>query len=72
VKNQNLDCLLAILTNHGPSLRTEEILKYAKKYPELCKGCSSGTEIILAGKTLVKQNKISRNVARGGFVWTIL
>lgn len=70
--DRNLECLITILRDHGRKLSTQQILEAVKQYPELCKGCSSGTEIIAAGLILKDQGKIERKVTKGGFLWILL
>ena len=69
--NQNQRCLITILTDHDRPLTTSEILDATQKHPELCQGCSSGSEVISAGMALMAAGKVTRQVAKGGFVWSL-
>lgn len=68
--NKSKECILKILAENSSSLSTQEILDNAKNFPELCTGCRSGTNVINAAMKLLKEGKISRKIAKGGFRWS--
>jgi len=70
--NRDQRCLITILEDHGGQLTTSQILELTGQYPDLCQGCSSGSQIISAGISLVQLGKIKREVAKGGFVWILI
>ena len=67
----NLACVLAILREKSPA-STKEILAMRDLFPKLCAGCSSGGDVILAGKELEEQGIIEKKWSAGGFVWTLV
>jgi len=69
--NKNQQCLITILRDHGDNLTTAEIVRLASQYPDLCRGCSSGSAVISAGMILHEEGKIERKIAKGGFRWSL-
>ena len=41
-------------------------------FPKLCAGCSSGGDVILAGKELVELGIIERKWSSGSFIWILV
>lgn len=70
--SKNEACFLYILDQHGNDLSTKQILDFAKLYPDLCYGCTSGSEVIMAGMSLMKKQQVERNIAKGGFRWSLM
>ena len=64
-------CILQILKSHSHSLSTQEILDETKLYPDICRGCKSGSNILRIALKLVNEGVISRELAKGGFQWKI-
>ncbi len=69
--NRNIECVIAILKEKSPAT-TKEILALTDKFPDLCVGCSSGGDVIMAGKELVEQGIIERNWTSNGYAWKLL
>ena len=69
--NSNQQCVITILRDHGDQLTTSQILDYTKNYPDLCRGCSSGTQVISAGIQLMEMGLIKREIGKGGFKWSL-
>ncbi|MHA1687025.1 MAG: hypothetical protein ACTSYD_11585 [Candidatus Heimdallarchaeaceae archaeon] len=70
-KNRNVECVLAILRKKNPAT-TKDILAMRYLFPELCAGCSSGGDVILAGKELVDRGIVERKWSRDGFLWKLV
>ena len=70
-KNRNVECILAILRKKNPAT-TKDILAMRDLFPELCAGCSSGGDVILAGKELVDRGIVERKWSRDGFLWKLV
>ncbi|MHA1303250.1 MAG: hypothetical protein ACTSQE_04645 [Candidatus Heimdallarchaeaceae archaeon] len=70
-EEQNINCILAILRKKN-SASTKEILALRDLFPELCAGCSSGGDVILAGKKLVEQGVVERKWTSSGFIWELI
>lgn len=70
-RNRNTECVLAILKKKNPAT-TKEILAMTDLFPDLCVGCASGGDVILAGKELVDQGIIEREWTSKGFAWKLL
>ena len=68
---RNIDCVMAILKEKSPAT-TKEILALTDKFPELCVGCSSGGDVIMAGKELVEQGILERKWTSEGYSWTLI
>jgi len=41
-------------------------------FPDLCAGCSSGGDVILAGKQLVEEGIVQRKWTNEGFEWKLI
>ena len=72
MSQSNKQCFLAILQHSQKKLRTQEILDLTDKFPELCTGCKSGSDVILAGMKLLKEGKINREIGKGGYYWFLV
>jgi len=70
-RKRNTECILAILKKQNPAT-TKEILAMTDLFPDLCVGCSSGGDVILAGKELVDQGVLEREWTSKGFAWKLL
>ena len=70
-KEQNIACVLAILRKKSPAT-TKEILAMRDLFPKLCEGCSSGGDVILAGKELEEQGIIEKKWSSSGFIWELV
>ena len=70
-RKRNIECILAILKKQNPAT-TKEILAMTDLFPDLCVGCSSGGDVILAGKELVDQGILEREWTPKGFAWKLL
>ncbi|MHA1396237.1 MAG: hypothetical protein ACTSSG_02205 [Candidatus Heimdallarchaeaceae archaeon] len=70
-KDRNIQCILAILKKQNPAT-TKEILALRDLFPDLCAGCSSGGDVVLAGKELVEQGLVKRKWTSEGFEWTLI
>ncbi|MCK4971823.1 MAG: hypothetical protein KAS52_00755 [Candidatus Heimdallarchaeota archaeon] len=70
-KNRNIECIMAILKEKSPAT-TKELLSLTDKFPDLCIGCSSGGDVIMAGKELVEQGLVERNWTSKGYVWKLI
>lgn len=71
LNNRNIECVLAILKEKNPAT-TKEILALTDKFPDLCVGCSSGGDVIMAGKELVEQGIVERKWTSDGYSWKLL
>lgn len=67
----NEKCLLSILADASKEITTAELLEAMDKFPDLCKGCKSGTYLIRTGISLEKKGLISRKAGKGGFYWKL-
>ncbi len=70
-EEKNIECILTILKKQSPAT-TKEILALRDLFPELCSGCSSGGDVVLAGKQLVEMGRIERKWSSSGFVWSLI
>ena len=70
-KNRNVQCVVEILKKKNPAT-TKEILAMRDLFPELCAGCSSGGDVVLAGKELVEEGLVTRKWTSEGFEWKLL
>ncbi|MCG3215773.1 MAG: hypothetical protein KAS63_03605 [Candidatus Heimdallarchaeota archaeon] len=70
-RKRSTECILAILEKKNPAT-TKEILAMTDLFPDLCVGCSSGGDVILAGKELVDKGVLEREWTSKGFVWNLL
>ncbi len=70
-KDQNVECIVAILKKKNPAT-TKEIMAMRDLFPELCAGCSSGGDVILAGKQLVEEGFVERKWTSEGFAWKLI
>ena len=70
-KERNVECILAILKKQNPAT-TKEIMALRDLFPDLCAGCTSGGDVILAGKELVEQGIVERAWSSTGFVWKLI
>jgi len=70
-KERNIECVLAILRKKNPAT-TKEILAMRDLFPDLCAGCSSGGDVVLAGKKLVEKGYVERKWTPNGFVWKLV
>ncbi|MHA2357498.1 MAG: hypothetical protein ACXABK_01855 [Candidatus Heimdallarchaeaceae archaeon] len=70
-KERNLQCIIAILKKQNPAT-TKEIMAMRDLFPDLCAGCSSGGDVILAGKELVEQGIVERKWTSAGFAWKLI
>ncbi|MHA1708047.1 MAG: hypothetical protein ACTSYV_03060 [Candidatus Heimdallarchaeaceae archaeon] len=70
-KDRNIQCIMAILKKQNPAT-TKEILALRDLFPDLCAGCSSGGDVVLAGKELVEQGLVKRKWTSEGFEWTLI
>ena len=70
-RKRNIECILAILRKKTPAT-TKEILAMTDLFPDLCVGCSSGGDVILAGKELVDQGVLEREWTSQGFAWNLV
>ena len=68
---RNIECVMAILKEKNPAT-TKEILALTDKFPELCVGCSSGGDVIMAGKELVEQGIVERKWTSEGYSWKLI
>ncbi|MBY8999389.1 MAG: hypothetical protein KGD64_00575 [Candidatus Heimdallarchaeota archaeon] len=68
---RNIECVMAILKEKNPAT-TKEILALTDKFPDLCVGCSSGGDVIMAGKELVEQGVLERNWTSEGYAWKLI
>jgi len=71
IKERNIECVLAILRKKNPAT-TKDILAMRDLFPELCAGCSSGGDVILAGKALVEKGYVERKWTPRGFIWKLI
>ncbi|MCH8907012.1 MAG: hypothetical protein IH840_07975 [Candidatus Heimdallarchaeota archaeon] len=69
--NKNEKCFIKILQSKTRKFTTSQILNATDLYPELCSGCKSGSHVITAGQSLIKQGKVLREVGKGGFYWSL-
>ncbi|MHA1839529.1 MAG: hypothetical protein ACTSYO_06190 [Candidatus Ranarchaeia archaeon] len=71
--NKNIECFMEILRRHG-ELSTAEIIDYAGQpaFKDLCEGCKSGTDVVAAGRFLEHQGKVSKRIAKGGYIWFLV
>ncbi len=60
-----------ILKSKGREISTTELIESMDQFPELCKGCKSGTYLIRTGMKLMKKGIIERTAKKGGFYWRI-
>lgn len=72
MSESNKQCFLAILQHSQTKLRTQEILDLTDTFPDLCRGCKSGSDVILAGMKLFKEGKINREIGKGGYYWSLI
>ena len=70
-KERNIECVLAILKQKNIAT-TKEILAMRDLFPDVCSGCSSGGDVIMAGKELVERGIVERQWTDTGFVWTLI
>ncbi|MCG3258659.1 MAG: hypothetical protein H7644_02860 [Candidatus Heimdallarchaeota archaeon] len=71
-KERNVQCILEILKKKNPAT-TKEIMAMRDLFPDLCAGCSSGGDVILAVKQLVEEGTVQRKwKAEEGFEWKLL
>ena len=71
-KERNIQCILEILKKKNPAT-TKDIMAMRDLFPDLCAGCSSGGDVILAGKQLVEEGIVQRKwKAEEGFEWKLL
>ncbi|MCY3411457.1 MAG: hypothetical protein INQ03_07485 [Candidatus Heimdallarchaeota archaeon] len=63
------NCILKILRDYPDGLSTQEIIDKLDFYPELCKTCKSGAELISMANKLHHKQKIIRIAEKGGFRW---
>jgi len=70
-EERNIECVLTILKEKSPAT-TKEIMAMRDLFPELCAGCSSGGDVILAGKQLVEQGVVERKWTSEGFAWKLV
>ena len=70
-KERNVECVIAILKKKNPAT-TKEIMAMRDLFPDLCAGCSSGGDVILAGKQLVEDGIVERKWTSEGFAWKLL
>ena len=68
---RNIECVMAILKEKNPAT-TKEILALTDMFPDLCVGCSSGGDVIMAGKELVEQGILERNWTSEGYSWKLI
>jgi hypothetical protein len=71
LKERNVQCILEILKKKNPAT-TKEIMAMRDLFPELCAGCASGGDVILAGKQLVDDGILERKWSSEGFIWKLL
>lgn len=64
-------CILKILGESEKSLSTQEMLDIAIKYPELCRGCKSGSNILSIIMKMYREGKVQREITKGGLRWMI-
>ena len=67
----NKECLIHILKTHGDDKTTEEIIKHASEYPDICSGCKSGSDVMIAAMVLLKKGTIRRDLGKGGCRWSL-
>ena len=70
--SKNERCFLAILNSQGRDLKTSELFELTDNFPDLCSGCKSGNDVIAAGMRLIKKEKITRSIGKGGFLWSLV
>ncbi len=70
-EQNNINCVLAILKKKNPA-STKEILAMRDLFPELCSGCASGGDVILAGKKLEEQGIVKKKWTKSGFMWELV
>ena len=71
-KERNIKCVIAILKEKNPAT-TKEIMAMRDLFPDLCTGCSSGGDVISAGKQLVEEGIVERKwIPSEGFSWKLL
>ncbi|MCE7749470.1 MAG: hypothetical protein GPJ51_13860 [Candidatus Heimdallarchaeota archaeon] len=70
-EERNVQCVLKILRKKNPAT-TKEIMAMRDLFPDLCAGCSSGGDVILAGKQLVEEGIVKRKWTVEGFEWKLL
>lgn len=71
LKNRNVQCIIEILKQKNPAT-TKEILAMRDLFPDLCAGCSSGGDVVLAGKELVEDGFVERKWTSEGFEWKLI
>ena len=70
-KERNVLCVLEILKKKNPAT-TKDIMALRDLFPDLCAGCSSGGDVILAGKHLVEEGIVQRKWTSEGFEWKLV
>jgi len=70
-KERNVQCILEILRKKNPAT-TKDIMAMRDFFPDLCAGCSSGGDVILAVKQLVEEGSVQRKWTTEGFEWKLL
>jgi len=65
----NEKCFLELLRG-GRELSTAAMLAAARKVP-LCRGCSDGSRVLLAGRSLARRGLAASRFARGVFYWRL-
>ncbi len=68
--DRSRECILRIL-NNANYMSTHDILTEARKYPDICRGCRSGSNIIRIAMKLLEEGLITREIGKGGFIWKI-
>jgi len=68
---RNVQCILKILKKKSPAT-TKEIMAMRDLFHDLCAGCSSGGDVILAGKQLVEEGVVQRKWTVEGFEWKLI
>jgi hypothetical protein len=70
-KDRNIKCVIEILKKQNPAT-TKEILAMRDLFPDLCAGCTSGGDVMLAGKELAEQGYVEKKWTSAGFAWKLL
>ncbi|RMG37779.1 MAG: hypothetical protein D6732_05980 [Methanobacteriota archaeon] len=70
--SDNEKCLLTILARASREMSTAELIEAMDEFPDLCKGCKSGTYLIRTAMNLVRKGMVKRKAGKGGFYWNLV
>ena len=63
-------CMVKILETEN-NISTQRILELAKRF-RICKGCSSGSHVLITGERLIKKKMVKRSFKRGIYFWSLV